>query len=81
MYITNINDTLILETEKGDRQNAGKYIENIHEKAWNQADVDHYIKQEIWKPEKEKKTAQYIARTKRKSELYPSMTSVSNRVG
>lgn len=29
-------------------------------------DLDHYIKQEIWKPEKEKKTAQYIARTKRK---------------
>lgn len=29
-------------------------------------DLDHYIKQEIWKPEKEKKTQQYIARMKRK---------------
>lgn len=29
-------------------------------------DLDHYIKQEIWKPEKEKKTQQYVKRMERK---------------
>lgn len=29
-------------------------------------DLDHFIKQEIWKPEKEKKIQQYVARMKRK---------------